>query len=257
MSFRGGGVPENKAPVSFWECFCGLKHKFGSNRQAAFTMAEVLITLGIIGIVVAMTLPTIITKYQKKQTVTQLKKVYTVLSQQILRAQLDNGDYDTWPTGANIVVKDYFNMYYKPYFNGVNICMRAVDCGYKTDYCPWVSLTGSSLYWNLRSDTSRIMFQLNDGTTIFLPRNTTDAQGNPSFVNFMFVDINGAKNPNVVGKDVFVFTVDKTKGLVPYCYNRTQSSINASCRKGYSGSVNCCAAKIMADGWKIKDDYPW
>ena len=44
--------------------------------KKAFTLAEVLITLGIIGIVAAMTLPTLIGKYQKKQTVTQLKKAY-------------------------------------------------------------------------------------------------------------------------------------------------------------------------------------
>ena len=49
--------------------------------KKAFTLAEVLITLGIIGIVAAMTLPTLIGKYQKKQTVTQLKKSYTEISQ--------------------------------------------------------------------------------------------------------------------------------------------------------------------------------
>ena len=37
----------------------------------AFTLAEILITLGIIGVVAAMTIPTLITNYQKKQTVTK------------------------------------------------------------------------------------------------------------------------------------------------------------------------------------------
>ena len=48
----------------------------------AFTLAEVLITLGIIGIVAAMTLPILIGKYQKMQTATQLKKAYKRLQTQ-------------------------------------------------------------------------------------------------------------------------------------------------------------------------------
>lgn len=43
-------------------------------QKKAFTLAEVLITLGIIGVVAAMTLPTLVGEYQKKQTATQLKK---------------------------------------------------------------------------------------------------------------------------------------------------------------------------------------
>ena len=42
--------------------------------KLAFTLAEVLITLGIIGIVAAMTIPTLLAKYQEKQTVTKLKQ---------------------------------------------------------------------------------------------------------------------------------------------------------------------------------------
>ena len=52
-----------------------LKEKF------AFTLAEVLITLGIIGIVSAMTIPTLINNYQKKVTVTRLQQTYSMLNQ--------------------------------------------------------------------------------------------------------------------------------------------------------------------------------
>lgn len=62
-----------------------MKHK-------AFTMAEVLITLGIIGIVAAMTLPALVAKYQKNVTSNRLKKIYSTLSQALNRSQVDNGD---------------------------------------------------------------------------------------------------------------------------------------------------------------------
>ena len=69
-------------------------------RLAAFTLAEVLITLGIIGVVAAMTMPSLITNYQKKQTVTQLKKAYTELSQVIKSAEQENGMIETWDVSS-------------------------------------------------------------------------------------------------------------------------------------------------------------
>ena len=53
-------------------------------RRVAFTLAEVLITLGIIGIVAAMTIPTLIVNYQKKQTVSKLKQTIPQLLHLIL-----------------------------------------------------------------------------------------------------------------------------------------------------------------------------
>ena len=48
----------------------------GQAARLAFTLAEVLVTLGIIGIIAALTMPALITKYQKKQTVAQLKILF-------------------------------------------------------------------------------------------------------------------------------------------------------------------------------------
>ena len=65
-----------------------------SLKSAAFTLAEVLITLGIIGVVAAMTLPSLIANYKEKQTIIALKKFYTTLGQAVARSQVDNeGDY--------------------------------------------------------------------------------------------------------------------------------------------------------------------
>lgn len=58
--------------------------------KRAFTLAEVLITLGIIGVVAAMTLPSLVGNYKKKQAVTQLQKVYTVLNQALRQSEAAN-----------------------------------------------------------------------------------------------------------------------------------------------------------------------
>ena len=66
------------------------------NNKLAFTMAEVLITIGIIGLVAAMTLPGLINNAQNKEKVTALKKAYSVLSQATLLAVELNGDAGSW-----------------------------------------------------------------------------------------------------------------------------------------------------------------
>ena len=86
-----------------------------------FTLAEVLITLGIIGIVAAMTLPALTANYRKQVVVTRMQKFYTVFNQAIKMSELANGELGTWdmmgsadyntPEGS---VK-FFNKYLKSY----------------------------------------------------------------------------------------------------------------------------------------------
>ena len=60
---------------------------FTHAKRAAFTLAEVLITLAIIGVVAAMTIPTLIANYQKKVLKTQFMKKYAEISQAVLLAK--------------------------------------------------------------------------------------------------------------------------------------------------------------------------
>lgn len=63
-----------------------------------FTLAEVLITLGIIGIVAAMTIPTLMTKFAKSRTETQLKTFYSKINQTVKMSIAENGDPEGWIT---------------------------------------------------------------------------------------------------------------------------------------------------------------
>ena len=64
--------------------------------KIAFTLEEVLITLGIIGVVAAMTLPTLIQKQNEKKDIVHLKKVYSILNQALLKEISENGTVDLW-----------------------------------------------------------------------------------------------------------------------------------------------------------------
>ena len=57
--------------------------------KRAFTLAEVLITLGIIGVVSAMTLPTLMNKTQNKELHAQFQKVYSELNQVAMKFTVD------------------------------------------------------------------------------------------------------------------------------------------------------------------------
>ena len=62
----------------------------------SFTLAEVLITLGIIGIVAAMTLPIVIGNYKKQVVSSRLKKFYSIMNQAILMSENDNESIEYW-----------------------------------------------------------------------------------------------------------------------------------------------------------------
>ena len=70
--------------------------RVGVKQKVAFTLAEVLITLGVIGVVAAITMPTLISNYQKHVTINRLKQTYTILYGAIKRSEADNGDLNLW-----------------------------------------------------------------------------------------------------------------------------------------------------------------
>ena len=219
------------------------------NRKAAFTLAEVLITLGIIGVVAAMTMPVIIANKNKQDTIVKVKKVYSVMSQAHLRAVADYGDYEYWDIGHQIGASAYFNKYYKPYLSVLNTCTGT--CGYDANI-PWTSPNGSRWNYSVNVANYRQPFFLSDGTFIVL--SVTEGDPNISASSLIFVDINGSNKPNKLGRDTFVFIRDKT-GVRPRGYNVTSDEIDRNCSPQGEGSY--CAAKLMKDGWQIKDDYPW
>lgn len=71
-----------------------------ASKKAAFTLAEILISLGIIGIVAALTLPAIISNYKKSVIETSVKKFYTNINQAIIMSERENGDMHGWSRTA-------------------------------------------------------------------------------------------------------------------------------------------------------------
>ena len=236
-------------------------HKKG-RRKVAFTLAEVLITLGIIGVVASLTLPSVITKYQKKQTLTQVKKAYSTLGQIAQRAVADNGPILS-TASERFTAEEYreiFNTYWLPYLKDIDIFPEGECIKLNNNKCKYLQAdkSGEIGYEVLTNvDNGQIFFSTTDGMTYFIKINDEL----PGYTrNIVIVDINGIKSPNRLGRDVFEFEVDFYKGIAgpfaatpPDWFTLPQMAINAFCRQtGFS-----CVEKIMRDGWKISDDYPW
>ena len=81
--------------------------------KRAFTLAETLITLGTIGIVAALTIPSLLTKYSQERTIIQLKKTYTNLQQAVRMASEEYGDCEGWD--YTLEQADFINKYFSPY----------------------------------------------------------------------------------------------------------------------------------------------
>ena len=229
----------------------------------AFTMAEVLVTIGIIGVVAAMTLNSLITTYQKQQTVAQLKKVYTTIEQAIKLSEVDNEAIKFWNFEQS--ASDFYNQYIFPYMQKVG--KLNVRTGERIAYYRPNGLRETG--FNPANSSEVQAYSLPDGTTFFV--RSLDNVGLTR--KLVFIDLNGSRKPNTFGKDVFLYTISKDYGLVPYGYKGTSDVttydefdrnlvINATrygCKKVPNSDVNgaYCSALIMIDGWKIADDYPW
>lgn len=179
----------------------------------AFSLAEVLVTLVIIGVIAAITITSIHTNINNSQKIAQLKKAQSTLSGLVIRSEVDNGPMSSWPVAGEIgdVRKDYWNIYFKPYFHDVKLCNNSIDCGYKYDLS---SSKWQNASWGVRTNSTRLLFILSDNTVIFYPISTTNKNGDPSYVSVVFVDINGPREPNTYCKDVFPFERDYIKNSI-------------------------------------------
>ena len=234
-------------------------------KKFAFTLAETLIALTVIGVIAAITIPNIQIKHQKEQTVVELKRAFSDLSRAVVMARSQYGDPSSWD--YSLTNNQFFNEYLYPF---VQLSTQTIQ-ETKKEGITYKQLSGqveNSLL--IMRDQGRIV-ELMSGTQIFTYPLAYSADGTTRRKCYA-VDVNGYKNPNKFGRDLFMFCLDGDRGnFFPHAWNdnetpgqikRTReqlmngpSSYSYQCNKKSRGMW--CAALIMMDGWEIKDDYPW
>lgn len=229
-----------------------------------FTLAEVLITLGIIGVVAAMTLPVLIQHQRKTVVETRLAKFYSVMNQAVLQSEVDNGPKEYWPdigsgfeenedgTSSGISIPEkWFNKYLKPY---IKLNRVVVDKGsnhillYFADGSLATFATTAIIFYPEAKDYTKIIEDEETG------KSKIDYKGSGTKA-FDFAFWPSANEPCA--------KYHNKKGIEPYkyCWDGTREKLlNASdigCKKGVTHEPAYCAALIQMNGWKIPKDYPF
>lgn len=173
-------------------------------KKTAFTLAEVLITLGIVGIVAEMTIPTLVQGFQEKVLVSQYKKAYSVLNQVYSQIIQNEGSPVTW----NAKSEDDIAKVFAKYLQVAQTCLNnGINCDVEMGY--------TEVHMDLRKNlVNSLMDQikLKDGMILSFEQQTDISAGLDCkmwdvICFFMQVDVNGSKPPNRYGLDTFTFEV--------------------------------------------------
>lgn len=122
LKFHAFTLAEGATHVAHWN----------NSRKIAFTLAEVLITLGIIGVVAALTLPALIANYREKAFVVAAKKNYSVLTNAINKWNVENGAIgDVAAFWLSEETDDDLTLAFAKELNAIKVCTNAKlrDCG--------------------------------------------------------------------------------------------------------------------------------
>lgn len=164
--------------------------------NSAFTLSEVLITLSIIGIIAAITLPSLMQRYKRYEVALKLKKFYITLNQAFLMATVEYGDMEIWefPSEQNNCEQagEFVNKYLFPYLKG------ALSCSANSSDKMFKSLS----YMLSGTIMCYPVYKFSDGGCFLL---FPGGSGTTSGYLHLVYDINCEGNPNENNKDIFGF----------------------------------------------------
>jgi len=213
--------------------------------------------LGIIGVVAAMTLPVLVGNYQKTVWVNQLKKSVNTfevgMKKLLFDEEVDDLSYipmfniDTcYNNGGDVALgestlKKYFKIIKYSYDSEKAFTWTALDSALGTD-----------------NNEDLAYVYLNDGSKFGIDA----CFDNSWYVAAVYFDVNGDKNPNKMGRDIFAFRLRSQGNLVPVAGQFQESQDGEYWKTASSNIYKCttqnswgegCAARIIENGWKM--DY--
>ncbi len=238
---------------------------FSRKRKVAFTLAEVLITLGIIGIVAALTIPVLYSKYQQKVTETRFERVYSDLTKAFNAGAIENGEeyfMQSWQMSYNDYIEYVYQNYLKPHIQMMDVVtFGGLEKKYNAKNPRKAFWTWSQHIFIIDKRTF-ISFD-SDGKTILVVLLNND--------NFDFSNIKDGVNLFSLGTP-FCCNNDKCASLSS-CPNHNLKPISAwtnypteklveFCKEGkdiawQGGKRGFCTQALIQNGFKFPKGYPF
>ena len=236
----------------------------GQASRFGFTLAEVLVTLGIIGVVSAMTVPSLMQNHQRKTYVTQLHKVYNEVQQASLQYMTDKNAINLREAGltSRSAMLEFLTKYFK-------VVQQCEEGSVRTPcFAPsYKSIDGTDI-GDVGSWGSAACITLASGAAIMIDYPSlysSTVDGIKSYYGHILIDINGAQGPNIAGRDLFYTnfyddgSIDE-ENATPECKktgvcNGTsltdirEELFNSKCKSSQYGEG--CFGKILNDGWEM------
>ena len=233
------------------------------NKKTAVTLAEILIVLALLGIIIAMMLPSFIEDVNKKAYVVGYRKAFSTVNQALYKITYDNGCIgDIKCTGlfSDDKTTETFGDEFVKYFKIIENCRTNPNdkCWPKTIYQNYdqsnPKTSDNDGYYN---------FIGNDGVAYSINNYADNCQENKGtgpaeeICGEMDIDINGpGKGPNARGRDIFFFFITNGRGPKLHPYGAEEFNANrykdGNCCNESNKDGFCCAARIVADSWIMK-----
>ena len=235
------------------------------NRKG-FTLADVLITLGIIGVVASLTIPPLVQSTNKKTMGNALARSVELIQQGFtnikVEAQKNSAD-DTVFENLAMIKKSDLGLDGEAYitddnsfYNDTRSFLGTEESNYNINSIK--NFSGSDVANNLLQDFTAYKF--NKANMVVMFQNVTNNDivnaDNDTIISKVLIDANGVAGPNRFGKDVFLFGLTNAGTLIPAGteqYNDFDNTIATGACSGASvGDGTACAARVMTDKWEVK-----
>ena len=201
-------------------------------KKKGFTLAEVLITIGIIGVVATLTIPSLVSNYRKKVYVTQLQRSYNEVSNALMQLMAEeNVDSLSESSLGNGGAYNFITNYLRIKKTGSD-----AFAGNYTGIGGYGSYSYNSLGAGYSDGGTCAVMNTGAGICI------TDFKKGYGYGQIV-VDTNGKGGPNVYGRDLFAFKF--------YNNGEVGSAQGSSYSYSYGGSDSDYLDRIIGDGWKM------
>jgi len=210
------------------------------NQNNAFTLAEALITLLILGIIAALTIPGLTISMQKSEQVSGMKKAYSTLANATKKMNFANdiAEYKRFWDDENT----FWNEISKQ-LNVMQFCNNNETGCFTKENIKSLNGNDTGTYdgknYTLRT-TDGYCYQYTAGT-VEADKYGIEQSDAQKALGVFLVDVNGDAKPNTIGRDLYFFIYVEDKGIVPAGFFD-----DSNCNKNNSGYS--CAGKILKDG---------